>query len=599
MTTGAGSRLPGFANGRSNFLTQAALAEDPKDTSGAGSSSSSLNSSAASSSNLSSNGGAGSSIFSVTGDSRNSHLISKFVIAVVIVFFGFVVLKYSSLRPSADITHRMPLCGAAGSTDLFCIDQGERDRVSQLFKEVVDILDEHGVDFLCKSDLSSSSHPLDAQGVTRRRTLTRQVVLSQLADRHKEGTDFTIIKDTFETLLKLLKENPSWGIRILHTDGDIENTEMSLDYPSLDWSCWMAHRMHSGYIWAKAVAIYVLTGAMLVGVVFCIYKLWIWHKERKLQEHQEVFELVEQVLSLLVTQKQAEQNRMSRGGGGGGQHHRPIFVPVNYIRDQLIPPQERKRKKKIWDKVVRYVRDTESRVREDVTQVCGEEHRVWQWMPDIHWSPAAVSPGMPNPFVPFPPPPPISPHHFASAQPPPPPASTGRSMPLQPPLPPASLGSVTAGCGLPATPPPPAAALWQGSAFSALNRNVASPAVAPTSCLKVRNLLTQRSAGGGGGGIGGIGSAWMWQVKEEVLRRCCSAPNSPNIVHIAVDTQSAEGCVYIKCLSSDDAGRVFKTLHGQWYRGELVSVKYLREERYHERFPDARYQVTALKPQST
>lgn len=88
-------------------------------------------------------------------------------------------------------------------------------------------------------------------------------------------------------------------------------------------------------------------------------------------------------------------------------------------------------------------------------------------------------------------------------------------------------------------------------------------------------------------------------MKEEVLRRCCSAPKSPSIVHIAVDTQSVEGCVYIKCLSSDDAGRVFKTLHGQWYRGELVSVKYLREERYHERFPDARYQVSALKPQST
>ena len=605
MTTAAGSRLPGFANGSSNFLTQAAFAEDSKNTSGAGSSSSSLNSSAASSSNLSSNGGPGSSIFSVTGDSRNSHLISKFIITVVIVFFGFVVLKYSSLRPSADITHRLPLCGDEGSTDLLCIDEGERDRVSQLFKEVVAILDEHGVDYLCKGDSSSSSLPFDAQDVTRRRTLTRQAVLSQLADKHKEGTDFAITRDTFDTLLKLLTENPSWGIRVVHTDGDIERTEMSLDYPSLDWSCWIAHCMHAGYTWTKAVAVYVLTGAVLVGALYCTYKLFIWHKDRKLQEHQEVFELVEQVLSLLVTQKQAEQNRMSRGGGGvGGQHHRPIFVPVNYIRDQLIPPQDRKRKRKIWDKVVRYVRDTESRVREDVTQVCGEEHRVWQWMPDIHWNPAAVSPGMPNPFVPLPPPPPLSPHHFPTATPPPSPsASTGRSLPLQHPLSPAApatLGNATPGCGLPATPPPPPpppTALWQGSAFSALNRNVASPAVAPTSCLKVRNLLTQRSAGGGGGT--GIGSAWMWQVKEEVLRRCCSAPNSPSIVHIAVDTQSAEGCVYIKCLSSDDAGRVFKTLHGQWYRGELVSVKYLREERYHERFPDARYQVSALKPQST
>ena len=590
MTTAAG-RLQGFANGGNSFLTQAGVPEDPKDSSGGGSFS---KSSAASSSNLSSNGGAGSSFFSVTGDSRNSHLISKFIITVVIVFFGFVVLKYTSLRPSADITHRLPICGDARNADVLCIDEGEQDRVTQLFKEIVSILNEHGVDQLCKDDLSSAS--LSAQDGTRRRTLTRQVVLSQLADKHYEGTDLAVMKDTFETLITLLTKNPSWGIRVVHTDGDIENTEMSLDYPSLDWSCWIKRHMLTGYALTKAVAVYVLTAAISVGFVYCLYKLFIWHKERKLQEHQEVFELVEQVLSLLVTQKQTEQNRVRRGGG----HTRPIFVPVNYIRDQLIPPQDRKRKKKIWEKVVKYVRDTESRVREDVTQICGEEHRVWQWMPDIHWNPAAVSPGMPNPFVPLPPPPSLSPisplSHFPAASPssPAPVAPTGaRSIPLQPPLPPAS--HATAGCGLPATPSPPPAALWQGSAFSALNRNVASPAVAPTSCLKVRNLLTQRGAGGGSG----IGSAWMWQVKEEVLRRCCSAPNSPSIVHIAVDTQSAEGCVYIKCLSSDDAGKVFKTLHGQWYRGELVSVKYLREERYHERFPDARYQVSALKPQST
>ena len=589
MSTSVGSRHPGYANGGSNFLTQAALADDSKDTTSPRSPNS-LNSSTASSSNLSSNGTAGSSIFSVTGDSRNSHLISKLIITVVIVFFGMVVLKYSSLRPSADITHRLPLCGDASNTDLVCIDEGEQDRLSQLFKDIVAILDEHGIDYLCKSD-TSSSVPADGQTVTR--TLTRQVVLSQLADKHKEGTDFAMLRDTFETLLKLLTNNPSWGIRVVHTDGDNEKTEMSLDYPSLDWTCWIKHRIYTGYTWAKAVAVYVLTGAMLVGVVYCTYKLFIWHKERKLQEHQEVFELVEQVLSLLVTQKQAEHNRMSRGGG---QHHRPIFVPINYIRDQLIPPQDRKRKKKIWDKVVRYVRDTESRVREDVTQVCGEEHRVWQWMPDIHWNPAALSPGIPNPFVPLPPPPPLSPHHFSSSTNPSPLKSTGRSMPLQHPPPHAAsvtLGNPTpgSGCGLAATSPP----LWQGSAFSALNKNVASPAVAPTSCLKVRNLLTQRGAATGTD----ISSAWMWQVKEEVLRRCCSAPNSPSIIHIAVDMQSAEGCVYIKCLSSDDAGRVFKTLHGQWYRGELVSVKYLREERYHERFPDARYQVSALKPQST
>ena len=46
----------------------------------------------------------------------------------------------------------------------------------------------------------------------------------------------------------------------------------------------------------------------------------------------------------------------------------------------------------------------------------------------------------------------------------------------------------------------------------------------------------------------------MTQVKEEILRRCSEA----NILHIAVDTQSEEGTVYIKTAGMEDAGKVFR-----------------------------------------
>ena len=85
----------------------------------------------------------------------------------------------------------------------------------------------------------------------------------------------------------------------------------------------------------------------------------------------------------------------------------------------------------------------------------------------------------------------------------------------------------------------------------------------------------------------------MTQVKEEILRRCSEA----KILHIAVDTQSEEGTVYIKTAGMEDAGKVFRwvegmlklsvviavlyrCLHGQWYRGQLVTAKYLRLERW-------------------
>lgn len=94
-----------------------------------------------------------------------------------------------------------------------------------------------------------------------------------------------------------------------------------------------------------------------------------------------------------------------------------------------------------------------------------------------------------------------------------------------------------------------------------------------------------------------FGTSWVYQVKEEVLRRC--QPSNAKILHIAVDTESSEGCVYIKALTADDAGKVFKTLHGQWYRGNLVTVKYMKEDRYHERFPDSKFAKSALRPQNS
>lgn len=65
---------------------------------------------------------------------------------------------------------------------------------------------------------------------------------------------------------------------------------------------------------------------------------------------------------------------------------------------------------------------------------------------------------------------------------------------------------------------------WQGSAFASLNKNVAAPAVAPTSCLKVRHMFDRQSI------IernrrGGSTTAWVWQVKDEILQRCSSGLN--------------------------------------------------------------------------
>ncbi|TNN72888.1 Inner nuclear membrane protein Man1 [Liparis tanakae] len=126
--------------------------------------------------------------------------------------------------------------------------------------------------------------------------------------------------------------------------------------------------------------------------------------------------------------------------------------------------------------------------------------------------------------------------------------------------------------------------VWQGKAFPLDRRN--SPPNSLTPCLKIRNMFDP---------VMEVGENWDLVIHEAILEKC---NDNDGIVHIAVDKNSREGCVYVKCLSAEHSGRAFKALHGSWFDGKLVTVKYLRLDRYHQRFPQAQGCSAALKASS-
>lgn len=91
-------------------------------------------------------------------------------------------------------------------------------------------------------------------------------------------------------------------------------------------------------------------------------------------------------------------------------------------------------------------------------------------------------------------------------------------------------------------------------------------------------------------------SGWARQIENAILEKC---EGNTGIVHIHVDTASREGCVYVKCASLDSAGQAYRALHGSWFDGNLITVKYLRLERYHDRFPEARFCHTPMRPSNS
>ncbi|KAK9500740.1 hypothetical protein O3M35_001944 [Rhynocoris fuscipes] len=125
--------------------------------------------------------------------------------------------------------------------------------------------------------------------------------------------------------------------------------------------------------------------------------------------------------------------------------------------------------------------------------------------------------------------------------------------------------------------------VWQGQAFDTMEGSVNSLPHSPTSCLKIRHMCDAYFEDG---------DDWVTQVVNALLEKCGNA----KILHVVVDTQSREGCVYMKCASPVDAGIAYRALHGSWFNRNLVTVKYIREKRYLERFPDSANSTQPLQP---
>ena len=104
---------------------------------------------------------------------------------------------------------------------------------------------------------------------------------------------------------------------------------------------------------------------------------------------------------------------------------------------------------------------------------------------------------------------------------------------------------------------------WQGSAVSRKNSAV-NP---PTRCLKIRNVPTDSHS--------------AEDIRKALLSKCKGLP----ILHLAVNQDGAEGVVYVMADRIATAGVIHSLLHGKWFVGQLLSVKFLREERYEQRFP--------------
>lgn len=207
------------------------------------------------------------------------------------------------------------------------------------------------------------------------------------------------------------------------------------------------------------------------------------------------------------------------------------------MRDTLIPASERSKMEPVWNAAIKFIEQNESRVEFSIATRNGEDYRVMRWIDTST---------------------PLQRNIMASN------SESNSTIPRN-----SSTGATTV-------------KKWQSPAFDKTNK-IKDP---PTECLKIRQMFDKYEANN---------AALEQTIKDAILEKLAST--TCKVYDIQLDKQTC--CVYVRCASAKDAGMVHDEINGWWFDSRLVSIKFLRLDRYLSRFPDAAAGPHSLKPSNS
>ncbi|XP_069101084.1 inner nuclear membrane protein Man1-like [Argopecten irradians] len=391
-----------------------------------------------------------------------------------------------------DFVH-LPICGSSENANDNCYSDEEADVALGLVTSLESFIkSKTGGDTLPSCTVTEARETVEGAIAEILKSLEKQAKNAKLYDKEK----------LFNGTLMLILKNPSWNIRVL-TKGNAQATTVAdIDHLEADPDLSLVARIYG--------ALYkILLGLLLLlccFVVMMIGVLVLRHRQRsKEEERKQVFEMVEKIIDMV--KENYDMNEPD--------DRQSSYLAIQHVRDQLLPPSQRRRMVPLWEKAVKFIEANESRIRVETQTIQGEDFMVWRWLP------------------------------------------------------------ANSSCGK----------VWQGQAFGENNVSAGNTLqYSPTPCLKIRNMFDADVE---------TAENWDVNVQDALLEKC---KGITGILHIHVDRASSQGCVYMKCNSCETAYQVYRSLHGWWFDGRLVTVKYLRLELYHDRFPNSKKNTKPLLP---
>lgn len=448
-----------------------------------------------------------------------------------------------------------------------------------VIQEIRSMFEERILKHYCDSDGCDSSESPEVLKINeiRDRIVPRllkssEFTTSKAAVESGDGGEQTLsrIIKALNDAITLIQLNPSRFKMTAYPDAFSKDTISILKINSstfpVSWP--LGCRLRLGF-WNAMFNLAVVLGVL--GVSFAIY-LVVTARRLKQKEEQHLFtELLEKSLELLHSPDE------------------PGSMPVIHIRDTVISPSDRQDHPsilKIWEKVVKHIEESESRVKVAWEEIEGETFKTWKWVCPVSLDGTSFSPSSSS-----------SPSSTAGILKTGSIVWQGTAFNDRPPI--TNIPSPFSGRS---TTRSSRASFGAFSPSSSRNTGASENVdfVAPTAFLKVRNMFDEEivaSSKATGD------SYWKVRIMNAIMEKCQLRANeiggrTHGLCHIFVDeSHSSEGLVYIKCQDIPSASSAYLSLHGWWCQSKLVSVRFLKDEKYYSRFPEARGMKTPLQPE--
>lgn len=222
-------------------------------------------------------------------------------------------------------------------------------------------------------------------------------------------------------------------------------------------------------------------------------------------------------------------------------------VVLNHLRDKIIEPSKRSELAWAWQEAIGYLEQNDSRIHFGVETINGEDFKVIRWIDEVKNllnSGGGLSAQQQQQQS--------QQQRFSTSRYPP--QVEDRTYKKK---------------------------VWRCPAFDKSNK-IKDP---PTNCLKIRQMFDKYEANN---------PNLPTLIADTILHKL--RDKNCKIYDIQLDLKTC--CVYVKCASCVEAGIVHEQINGWWLDAALVYVKFLKQEKYHQRFPSSINACTVLYPSS-